>query len=455
MIITSLRPPDFWISKAMTRIGLIALTLIATGALSGVMASSSLAANTTTCKSFEEDNAFCNKPLTAGVGIEAENGTVCTAGPLVLPKAAAKRAETYLLTAGHCIKKGGGASKAWFAKTPSGVKMEIGKSGPFIVADEGDVGVIKINDPGAWALTTKPTLYAVMVKWGTLGKEITSTPVTGEEVPVLSHTNCHEGQTTGERCGTIISVTASTEVEETKIEHLVEDVKAESDVGDSGGPWYSTEPHPGLLLEGIHINNNGGNHAIYEPLGTAFGILNKKEGLNLELLTTANEVRNKLIKSGPLVVEGGGATLECTSVEGVSNVSPGGEEMTEGSTLAFIAQKWNGCTVKTSVAKGIKPSVKECLLQFEGINKTSKTAKAALVNECTIEVKVLGTCIISLPGGQKGLEKNFLENSGENLLVEAEDSGITAEPKGSCLGVSKTTNGKMKATLTAVGLKVV
>src|SRR5580704_11712231 len=137
------RSPDIWMGQAIRRPLLIALVLIVVGVFSGVTASSSLAANTTTCKAFAEKEAFCNKPLTAGVRIKAENGEACTAGPLVLPKAAAKRAETYVLTAGHCIEKGGGVNKVWSAKTPAGVEMEIGKSVSFINGLAGDVGVIK------------------------------------------------------------------------------------------------------------------------------------------------------------------------------------------------------------------------------------------------------------------------------------------------------------------------
>jgi hypothetical protein len=432
----------------MKRVSLIAFTLIVASIC--LAAPSSSSANTTTCKAFTSGEAYCNKPLTAGVTIQFASGQSCTAGPLVLPQAAARRAETYILTAGHCIKASGEGAP-WYARPTTGVKMEIGLSGKYIDGTEGDVGVIKINDPGAWALITRPTLYAVMAKWGTLGKEFESVPVVGESASVLNRKTCLEGQTTGESCGKVVNP----QVTVGGIENLVEVEEATSAGGDSGGPWYNNEL-AALHIEGTHVGKIiSSGHQVFEPLGIAFRELNARRGLNLELLTTSNEVRNRQTKSGALVLEGGGGTLECTSVEGVSNVSPGSGEVTEGSTLASNVQKWNGCTVKSSLIKGVTANVKECLLQFEGINKTSKTAKAILLNECTVEAKILGICIISLPGGQKGLEKNLLENSGENLLIKAEDTGITSKPNANCPGVKETKEAKLKATLTALGLKEV
>jgi hypothetical protein len=84
---------------------------------------------------------------------------------------------------------------------------------PFIVGKEGDVGVIKINDPGVWALTTKPHALRSHGQVGTLGKEFPSVPVIGEETPALNHKSCFEGQTTGETCGKIVDLNAAFEQE--------------------------------------------------------------------------------------------------------------------------------------------------------------------------------------------------------------------------------------------------
>ena len=53
------------------------------------------------------------------------------------------------------------------------------------------------------------------------------------------------------------------------------------------------------------------------------------------------------------------------------------------------------------------------------------------------------------------LEKNTLENSFEDLLINADDSGITAFISGTCIGISDTKEGKLKATVTGEGLREV
>lgn len=159
-------------------------------------------------------------------------------------------------------------------------------------------------------------------------------------------------------------------------------------------------------------------------------------------------------QSGPAVLEGGGATLECASTQGTWTIFNGAVEATKGSVMRLNITTWNGCTAKSSIAKNVKANVKECTLELKQAAGSS-TAEGATVTECTVEVKVLGTCIISTPGGQKGLVTNKLSNEGQNLNILAEDAGITTEPKGSCLGISKTTNAKEKATFVAHGAKFV
>jgi Trypsin len=255
-----------------------------------------LDANTTKCKKFVKNEAYCDKPLTAGVRIEAANKEFCTAGPLALPKAAANREETYVLTAGHCIKKGGGEAKAWSATNRVPETKEIGPAGAFIFGKEGDVGVIKISNPGAWAVAGNPSLYAVMAEWGKAGEPIESTPVIKELEPLVGRTTCRQGQTTGQACGTIRKEGQFIEPEVgVKIESLVEwEAKAgepKAEGGDSGGPFYSSV-EGGVAMEGTLVGEKGETkNLVYEPLGTAFKELNAVKKLNLELLTTANEKR--------------------------------------------------------------------------------------------------------------------------------------------------------------------
>jgi hypothetical protein len=155
--------------------------------------------------------------------------------------------------------------------------------------------------------------------------------------------------------------------------------------------------------------------------------------------------------SGSAVLEGGGATLECASTQGVWQIqTKSGQVQAKGPQLKLNITTWNGCTAKSSIAKGVKANVKECALDLEQEPGSNK-AEGSTVSECTVEVKVLGTCIISTPGQQHQLVTNLLSNVGQNLEILAEDSGITTEPKGSCFGISKTTNAKEKATFVAEG----
>lgn len=177
-------------------------------------------------------------------------------------------------------------------------------------------------------------------------------------------------------------------------------------------------------------------------------------------------------KSGTVVLEGGGATLECTSAEGEWKIRTAGkiEEQnqvkqtptTRGPHLNLTIKKWNGCKAKTSSVKEVTAEVGECTLQLVQQEGETK-AKGGVVSACTVKTKVLGLpCTITTPAAKEqekinfGLEKNALENSGSNLITVAEDTGITTKPSGSgCLGVTETNEAKEKATVTNEGLKEV
>jgi hypothetical protein len=175
-------------------------------------------------------------------------------------------------------------------------------------------------------------------------------------------------------------------------------------------------------------------------------------------------------KTGALVIEGGGATLSCTSAEGEWKIQTAGLlkehevgtkqlKSTVGPQQFILLNKFSGCEAKTKEMSGLKPTVKACTLHL--VQELGSThAKGAIVNVCEIETKVLFlTCKISTPAANEetgvnfNLEKNQLENSGNNLLVTAEDTGITSEPKGTCPGVTTTKEAKEKAVLTEQGAK--
>lgn len=161
-------------------------------------------------------------------------------------------------------------------------------------------------------------------------------------------------------------------------------------------------------------------------------------------------------KGGAVVLEGGGAVLECTSAEGEWEIlsTAGGAPNKKGKFMQIKTNKWNGCLAKSSFIKNAPAVVKPCVLELT--QEAGKTAaKGSTTTECTVVVKVLGTCEIKVPAGQTGLEKNLLENSGSNLNTIAEDTGITTKPNSACLGIKETKEAKQKATITGVGLKEV
>jgi hypothetical protein len=175
-------------------------------------------------------------------------------------------------------------------------------------------------------------------------------------------------------------------------------------------------------------------------------------------------------KTGRLVIEGGGATLECQGSEGEWKIQTAGkflEHEKEGKQVKSLKgpqqyitfNKFIECKAKSSEFKELKPKVGTCTLHLEQALESS-TATGAIVNECFIETTVLFlTCKISTPAGKESpsvnfnLKSNTLENVQNNLVVTAADEGITSEPKGTCPGVKATTEAKEKATLTEQGVK--
>jgi hypothetical protein len=241
------------------------------------------------CSVFTKEKAYCNKTLTSGVRIESqsknEGPEVCTAGPMVIPKAS--KNETYVLTSGHCISQGYGVGVKWYAYNRAGTKEEIGTATEYIFATKGDVGAIKINNPGYWALSGSDPVLADTALW--TKKEEASYPVVGEQVPMLGTENCHEGQTSGESCGSVLGLSQTLTYNGAKVEGLISDVGGIGEGGDSGGPWLSAaEKLNNNIMEGVHdaLGNNG--RLYYEPLNRSYSLLSK---LDPELLTTATETR--------------------------------------------------------------------------------------------------------------------------------------------------------------------
>jgi hypothetical protein len=256
-----------------------------------IVPSSQLRGTPAACNKFTTKKAYCDKPLTSGVTIESSlsggKTTICTAGPLAVPKA--NKSETYMLTAGHCVDNGG---SEWFAFTTAAVKKKIGDADKFQFSEAGDYGdvLIEPEPAGFWAKAGNDPISPVIAQWEREEPEILH-PVVQESTPTVKTINCHAGQTSGESCGEIKALNQSLTYEGEKVDGLVKAEGAELKGlgGDSGGPWYSKGFDDEALMEGIFVATAAGNEKIgyFEPLETVF----KDAAFPLELLTTSNEVR--------------------------------------------------------------------------------------------------------------------------------------------------------------------
>jgi hypothetical protein len=296
----------------------------------------------TECAPFAKKAAFCNPSITSGVTIENAS-TFCTAGPLAIPTA--KRSQTVVITAGHCI---GAPGEDWEATNKKGVKSVFGPAQTNVDGGKqgegkGDYGDILIEP--AWQ-TGKPIdpVLAVTAEWGEMArkKEETSYPVTNDRRPTVGNLNCHEGQTSGESCGEVKMTSVTLVSGGDWSEGLVEDGESPTEkkvpvdeAGDSGGPWLFIEnktsgeafmegSHVGTVHECLKVANSKGpqffktqaecgsasefpeeptNEGTWERKATANLILEpleqpapgagagSLEAMKLELLTTKNEVR--------------------------------------------------------------------------------------------------------------------------------------------------------------------
>ncbi len=164
-------------------------------------------------------------------------------------------------------------------------------------------------------------------------------------------------------------------------------------------------------------------------------------------------------KAKAVVLEGGGATLECATAEGTGTILSGigGTQQLKGTVLQLKTTKWNECKAKSSEFKELTPKVKACTLDLKQSAGQMK-AKGSVVTECTVATTVLFlTCTIKVSpekeaeGVNFGLESNALENSGGNLIIKAADTGVTTTTGGTCPGIKGSKEGKQKATIEGEG----
>ena len=156
-------------------------------------------------------------------------------------------------------------------------------------------------------------------------------------------------------------------------------------------------------------------------------------------------------KGGAIVIEGGGATLECTSSEGTWTILSGEKAATKGETLSETIEKWNGCKAKSSLVTAT-PTVSSCTFQLKGAAGVEEPL-GAISAECHIQIKVLGTCEINLTvAGNAGLQFASLQNNGTNMTALIAWINVSTSIKGTCLGIKATTAAKLKVLLTYIGI---
>jgi hypothetical protein len=229
-------------------------------------------------------NAYCNRPITPGVYIVSP-ALGCTAGPLVTSRG--DRQLTWILTAGHCLFRSGPLAR-WSSINRAGRTLELGLQAQVVYSARGDVGAIRVDNPGNWVEAGATPVFAVTAEW--LRTEETAYPVVGEKTPAVGTMNCVEGAQGGGLCGRIRSTTRSIRLDRLfTILNLSEEENVSTINGDSGGPVISATTG-GYNVEGtiIGIRTTRPFNTFWEPFATAVSVLNE---LNLELLTTSNETR--------------------------------------------------------------------------------------------------------------------------------------------------------------------
>jgi hypothetical protein len=318
------------------------------------------------CKAapFVSGEAWCDPPLVAGVGIRTPS-SICTAGPMLVAGQ-----ETYMLTAGHCLGGATGRFGGRFGglnavsvtsatRTEPLVQKEIGNEGVYYNDNSNDVAEVRINRiraPRSAFINGLPEpLTALMAEWGAANPENPHT-VNGEAGPaenMVNEPNCHEGQTSGERCGQIkqLNVTAGTR------EHLVWDTAC-AEPGDSGGPFFFREMvTTDVLIQGTAVTGGAAgtcaamppSTSTYEPfedvstpgygIRATFPRQRLLTGGNIRRVAAFNPSTTQPLTSGTLVLAISTETVKCAQ-EGISG------EATGEATVAKVTMTLTGCHVK-------------------------------------------------------------------------------------------------------------
>ncbi len=364
----------------------------------------------TSCNAFTTGKAYCDKTITSGVTIILTNGKPqeCTAGPLAV-STGSNKADTYLLTAGHCTK----SVPSWATFNRSGASSKFGTTSAAVDDETGDYGAILI-EPGAWTQPGSDPVLAVSALWSV--KPLTSAPVMGANKPVVGTANCHEGATTGESCGKIRRAFVTIGFGTLTTKDLVEDETAVSASGDSGGPWLIITTGKEVYMEGTHVGKNEStNNPVYEPLETSLG------SLKLELLTTLNEVRPQL---GIFKASGSGKLLGKALATQVITTAAGKVEctalrFTDGTVKAGTFSTAQ-VTVEYENCKAFGVAAKVSLVQYE----INSGGYLSLRNTITVTAPL---CTVTIPSAKnQSLKVLGYATTGKELVITPEIKGITS-----------------------------
>ena len=317
---------------------------------------------------FKRAEAYCSKPITAGVLITTLNTATpaatdyCTAGPLAIlsnPATLAAELETLLITAGHCTE---GTGK-WYTSTHpvlGRVTQEIGSTVKTLWDLLGDYGDIEVGPN--WLETGLTPAFAQITHYQDNGlREAQS--VIGKELSMPNATFCHQGATSAEQCGAITATDVLFFYNSHDVDHLVR-TNSCGELGDSGGPIATLPEGNSVRILGTETAGPVEtcselfcpSHCLsyYEPIKTSL------EGLGLTLLTTANQTRHKLPNEwlidgeliappvrvhslGLLLLEdtkatGGAVSVHCRDFD-TGTVGPHGLDLIEKITLELLGTK--------------------------------------------------------------------------------------------------------------------
>lgn len=190
---------------------------------------------------------YCEPTITPGVKLAIAGIGDCTASPIMT-----MGAESFLLTSGHCLKKGSTGTQtivqkmesAWPATT---LLKEIGKNVTFNNTTSYDIAEVKIENAVTWLLGGGGD-PPFLVEWEATPKV---TPVLGEAANLEGEATCISGAVSGLQCGKVLAVGVGrggvANMNETS-------VKITS--GDSGAPEF-VQVLGGVLVQGVVSKSSG------------------------------------------------------------------------------------------------------------------------------------------------------------------------------------------------------